>query len=74
MARTYITVRGVGRFPLDMLRYDGCSPRNTEDAIDLCRRDDGYDTAEIQLICHDSVTSGRWASFGWKVVSQSKRP
>lgn len=70
-------VRGVGPFPLDMLRYDECFPRSSEDAasigiehpfslsvpreIELCKYADSK-TGRL-------ITTARWNSFGWQVIS-----
>lgn len=63
-----VAVVGSGPFPLDMLRYDSCVPHDehdsTEAAADLGRR-------AVVLRCYSpsgTVTPGRWASFGWRVL------
>ena len=67
------TVKGNGAFPVDMLRYDGCFPRTTEDAIKLCADShDRLERREVTLIMPvDSKdrmpTTGRWNSFCWTV-------
>lgn len=78
MAKTRLVtfvVEGQGYFPFDMLRYDGCYPRRTEDAINLA----GETRRKIELairILSDMnpnrvITEERWRSFGWSVVSGS---
>ncbi len=74
-------VIGKGHFPMDMLRYDQCFPRTTDDAIALVPSDHPADhvfaqanTREIELIKlantkHGAMpTNARWASFGWRVM------
>lgn len=73
------TVRGCGTFPFDMLRYDSCWPRTSDDAINLAFEHPQdlahYRTTprEIQLIKRCELKSSgpcvdRWASFGWRVT------
>lgn len=64
------TVSGVGEFPFDMLRYDGCHPVSSTDVAAMFakgRRDVnmiGYTTRR-----GDYPTKGRWESFLWRVTS-----
>lgn len=61
------TVEGSGAFPLDMLRYDGCYPVSTIDALKI----DGAAKRQITLRSsqgHCAPTSHRWASFNWRVI------
>lgn len=68
-----LTVEGHGSFPIDMLRYDRCIPFTGEDANkiqdlpSLNKR-----TVQLQMYCplKEGATKDRWASFGWKVISQ----
>ena len=69
--QTY-SVRGIGRLPIDMLRYDQSFP-NTE--FDASRAENPPEVGageEIELahIGHRGwmPTEGRWSSFGWNVV------
>lgn len=71
-------VKGSGNFPVDMLRYDGCYPHRSEDAIEIGisigvreakRPGEGY---SVQVSRQrktkaeaENWTVGRWASFGW---------
>ncbi len=66
------TVSGHGDFPLDMLRYDRCWPRTSEDSalmeaggqrhVVLNRYTEGR---------HGPVaTEGRWKSYNWEVVRE----
>ena len=82
MYRLRFTVRGFGQFPLDMLRYDGCFPRNSADAASIT---DSLDPAsrsverEVELVRYFSgsrqtapasaLTPARWRSFGWTVTT-----
>jgi hypothetical protein len=84
MARTKgcaFTVRGRLRFPTDMLRYDACYPADTESATKVAL---SFDYAAMkdqgeELVIHlysavvPAPTDGRWASFGWHVISRSQR-
>lgn len=65
--RTFrFTVDGDYTFPLDMLRYDGCWPASSEDAVAMERK--GPRT--VTLISHfNPPTEARWRSFGWHVVA-----
>jgi hypothetical protein len=69
---TEIRVKGQGMFPMDMLRYDHCHPRTTDDAISLV---EDY-PREIELIKRTHGKTGakasidRWRSFGWEVMTQ----
>lgn len=72
-------VRGSGRFPFDMLRYDSAWPRTSEDAeeIGLAWENDGYFEARtvklrttIMARGQDPITPARWRSFGWRVVGR----
>ena len=73
------TVTGKGDVPLDMMRYDRCTPLTQKDV------DDAYiptpfglrQTVSVRLIrytegkgrnYHDNPTVKRWNSFGWKVT------
>jgi len=61
-------VLGEGTFPLDMLRYDRCCPVTGDDVDSLLYKKE----REIILVhydCKNWEPSGRWASFGWRVVS-----
>ncbi len=72
-------VMGSGDFPFDMLRYDSCYPvREGRDTANLSRRYRGerLEMRKIRLqriIFHrnEVPTSGRWESFGWKVIDES---
>lgn len=67
------SVTGSRSFPIDMLRYDRCSPVSTEDAFAILNtfanvRSDELIT--VRLISYSDrkdwmPTQGRWQSFGW---------
>lgn len=65
-----IIVEGRGIFPLDMLRYDNCFPARQEDVslIEHNRDQRQIELASVRDRLWDA-TEGRWASFGWPVVS-----
>lgn len=76
MKITEFTVTGTGAFPVDMLRYDGCYPATTEDALSLVmdRADPKYrEPRTIRLRSRgegrkgSEPTTGRWSSFMWRV-------
>jgi hypothetical protein len=74
MAKFYtFKATGSGEFPVDMLRYDGCYPRTTEDACNLKLGEfDRKERRTVELVMvvdsKDRVpTERRWASFGWAV-------
>jgi len=66
----YAIVRGSGPFPVDMLRYDNCSPATEPDSSSIIMTFQGWDSWEICVkhINHrgmsNSFTLGRWKSFG----------
>ena len=69
-------VIGAGPFPLDMLRYDACVPRNESDTAVIANS-----VAHGKFSVRHSVyvqgrgplgpTTARWASFGWQVAHYS---
>lgn len=66
----HFTVTGKGRFPLDMLRYDGVYPSRPEDVAALTQ--EGQRTVRLTLLASvkdGCEPSGRWASFGWPVIN-----
>lgn len=66
--RTTILVRGQGKFPIDMLRYDNCvavQPHligGRDERLVKLRRFSPEGT---------QATTGRWSSFGWTVTADS---
>ncbi len=70
--RTAFVVKGRGRFPLDMLRYDNCMPATGTDWDSVMETVRGE--REVRLVMYFPVgnsgvpTNGRWASFGWEVT------
>jgi hypothetical protein len=55
------TVRGAGSFPTDMLRYDQCWPRTTEDSEKL-----GTGPRRSVTLCsYKKPKTTRWDTFGW---------
>lgn len=74
------TVKGLGPFPIDMLRYDCCYPASAEDAVKIMSRTS--EPREITLKTHRAVSKtflklqiddqklpavGRWKSFQWEI-------
>lgn len=75
--RHIFTVQGNTRFPVDMLRYDGCFPATSEDASALNASID--DDPQVRSVTLYKVwerdwqpTRGRWQSFGWTVDSHCR--
>lgn len=60
-------VKGVGRFPLDMLRYDSCWPASEEDAGRIGDTFDGVGKKVIELAGINKPATDRWNSFLWDV-------
>lgn len=68
----------IGRypFPVDMLRYDRCTPSTESDASEMRRaitedRDERYSIqvmSSSEQVRRMGPTIARWESFGWKVV------
>jgi hypothetical protein len=82
MTQMYIqhaTVTGRGMFPLDMLRYDRCSPERETDSNDIQRSVQGeYFTWTVQVIRRvnlktEAWTVDRWQSFGVSLAPQKDR-
>lgn len=62
-------VKGSGKFPLDMLRYDTCVPMSSGDVALM----EGRGERVIHLTRFSAnpeamPTAERWASFGWTVT------
>ena len=74
-SNTIITfvVEGSGRFPIDMLRYDQAWPATVQAGIDITSTEphDDQGNRVVQLHAKQQPTIGRWASFGWQVISVS---
>ncbi len=77
----YATVKGVGQFPVDMLRYDWAAPVNfalldgrhgwgTVAEIDPTHGLEGYWIARFSDRRDPQWTSARWSSFLWGVKHQ----
>ena len=70
-----ITVSGVGPFPLDMLRYDGCFPDTSVDVEKIRGSFNilGPNKWSIRVVKISQQkwepTTKRWESFGWKVIN-----
>ena len=74
------SVRGKGKFPLDMLRYDRCCPGKESDTLKIAPTRGG----DLGLLSEEIVyreidlcaiaprewqpTRDRWSSFGWEVT------
>lgn len=67
-------VRGVGGFPIDMLRYDHAIPATEQDSVQISASLGTHFMGEpartariVSLISDFPPTPARWASFGWQV-------
>ena len=69
-------VEGSGRFPIDMLRYDQAWPATVQAGIDITTTEHHDDRGRrvVKLNATQQPTIGRWASFGWHVISVSPMP
>lgn len=62
-------VRGRGEFPIDMLRYDDCQPRDHADISAINGGEYNHERRTVTLTTSERyVHAARWASFGWTVV------
>lgn len=68
---TRYVVRGSLAFPIDMLRYDACTPATEEDShtIERTLSHENEGAVEVTLRFRTLPTVARWASFGWTVVA-----
>lgn len=65
-----IQVTGSDIFPVDMLRYDHCWPRNSNDAAEMAASLMHFDEPRkrtVTLASQQPATEARWRSFGWTV-------
>jgi hypothetical protein len=65
------TFKGSGAFPLDMLRYDRCWPRNSDQIPDMALQHFSrrfLETRTVTVSSYQPFTIARWRSFGWDVV------
>jgi hypothetical protein len=74
----YAVVAGVVGFPIDMLRYDECSPATEHDSAKICQSLAGTGRLEIGIryMGHGAghgLTAGRWKSFGWEILEMNMR-
>jgi hypothetical protein len=74
--RLIVTVSGVSSFPIDMLRYDRCTPMHETDSGRIQQsmwRGIAGEKEEINLLYVDrEPTEARWKSFGWEIVKTEK--
>lgn len=70
------TVTGIGPVPIDMLRYDRCTPTTQEDVGKLTSAGSYDGQVAVKMIRFteskgrnhaDFPTADRWRSFGWIV-------
>lgn len=68
-------VQGRGTFPIDMLRYDRCSPFRESDSA-MMDGHQGERTVEVIAIREGANRNAnyrpfcaeRWQSFGWRII------
>lgn len=69
-----ISVQGAYSFPIDMLRYDRCTPHREKDSAAIRRsiaHDMDPEPVEVVRFSKSAKwepTRGRWESQGWKVT------
>jgi hypothetical protein len=71
VAWVHSTVVGVGPFPIDMLRYDRAYPVGQDSTNAIIQSMGRYGRTGAQRVTVASpnpLTSGRWETFGWKVM------
>lgn len=81
MYKTTFKVIGSLPFPVDMLRYDGCFPRNQESVAAIHATFDSQEprekrTVELTMLRgrpKQFPTVARWALFSWEVDPNSVR-
>lgn len=73
--RYLYTVRVEGNlpFPIDMLRYDRCTPKSESDSSFILESlDPMAGRVKLEVVHTDgsgwSPTDGRWQSFGWEIL------
>ena len=70
------TAKGHGAFPVDMLRYDRCTPRTSRDSREIERSLLSYGSGygwEVELVTErKSITVDRWASFGCSITTPER--
>ena len=64
--RQLMVVEGVGRFPIDMLRYAGCWPAREVDSHAIMAR--GRRQVRLNVVAGQKPNAERWESLGWEVV------
>lgn len=66
------TVAGVGAFPIDMLRYDGCTPEREQDSYSIANSFREHAAHTVKLRGPREPTNDRWESFRWRVAHHEK--
>jgi len=74
-----VIVQGKGTFPVDMLRYDGLYPNDTQSVMEIAKaKDPNFEfklSNEVILVgWHEKgwePTEARWASFLWNVLQHT---
>ena len=72
---TEFTVEGVGRFPVDMLRYEQAYPASEADAGQADFHDDQLPRRRRVRVCAHyagAPSRERWQSFNWKVIDEGE--
>lgn len=74
--RYLLIVEGSDKFPIDMLRYDSCSPADETDARLIQTAQRGMYRVRLRRFCEDArpAATARWQSFGWRIVFDSADP
>lgn len=84
MWRHDFVVQGEGTFPIDMLRYDSCHPKTSNDVVRMANLPTTHRGAmnmrQITLTTYSArkdeanVSPERWKSFQWQVVRFEGNP
>lgn len=81
MKKVAFVVEGLDVFPIDMLRYDSCYPKDSTSVGNIIFSLDPTILADqkemgrpfrVGLISDKEPFVGRWTTFGWTVISQRK--
>lgn len=69
-------VSGSTAFPIDMLRYDRAMPSREQDSIEISNSIDRMHpraVRQVRVRSTQPLTSSRWESFGWRLISSLSR-
>lgn len=66
------TITGMGDIPMDMFRYDRCTPLTQQDVAQFSALEMVDNPIDIRMVRFtrrksDGPTINRWKSFGWNI-------